>query len=125
MQHRSLVASCALLALVGIQPASAVRIVELVERSYELRLSDASLPLSVGGSVTFKACSECPTESIAVTQSTAYFLTKTQQVALADFRQHAQALVQQGAATRTLLMVHYDIDTRRATRLRMTTFPAR
>ena len=113
-----------LLMLVGIQSASAVRVLELLERSYELLLSDASLPRSAGGSVTFKACAECETESIVVTASTRYFLGD-QTVSLAEFRQHAQALAQQGAEERTLLMVHYDIDTRRATRLRMTTFPVR
>lgn len=121
MQHRRLVISFVLLVLFGIQPASAVRVLELLERSYELRLSDANLPRSAGDSVTFKACEECSTESIAVTASTGYFLAE-QQVSLADFRQHAQGLAQQGADSRTLLMVHYDIDTRRATRLRMTTF---
>lgn len=124
MQHRYLVTSLVLLALVGIQPAWAVRVLELVERSYELWLSDASLPRSAGGSVTFKACSECSFESIVVTDSTRYSLGDLQ-VSLADFRQHAQSLVQQRAGERTLLMVHYDIDTRRATRLRLTTFPAR
>lgn len=124
MQHRNLVTSLVLLALVGMQPAWAVRVLELVERSYELWLSDASLPRSAAGSVTFKACSECALESIVVTESTHYSLGDLQ-VSLADFRQHAQSLAQQGAEERTLLMVHYDIDTRRATRLRLTTFPAR
>jgi hypothetical protein len=122
--HRIFTAITILL-LVGGQAAWAVRVLEQVESSYELSLADATLPLSSSGSVTFKACSECNTEAVPVTPSTSYFLVK-QKVSLAQFNEQARLMrAQPGVAARTMLMLHYDIDTKRATRLVLETFPAR
>ena len=117
--------SIMLLLLVGVHSAWAVRVLEVVESSYELRLTDASLPLSSSGSVTFKACDDCSIEAIPVTPGTRYLLNR-QEATLTEFNEHArQVRAQPDVVARTMLMVHYDRDTRRATRLVIKTFPAR
>lgn len=114
-----------ILLLAGAQAAWAVRVIEQVESSYELGLGDATLPLSSSGSVTFKACAECTVQAVPVTTSTRYFLVK-EEVSLAQFNEQARNMRSQpGVVARTMLMVHYDIDTKRATRLVLKTFPAR
>ena len=73
----------------------------------------------------FKTCDTCSIESVPVTSSTKYFIGD-REVALAELAEQARSVSQEpGAAEQTLLMVHYDVDTKRATRLILRTFPAR
>lgn len=119
--HRIL-ASLTILLLVGVEPALAVRVLELVERSYELRLADVTLPRSAVGSVTFKVCPECTIESVPVTTGTRYFIGK-QEATLAELTEQTRLASQRsGTGEPGILMVHYDIDTKRATRLVLRTF---
>jgi hypothetical protein len=112
-----------MLALLAVLPQAswAVRVLEQLERSHELALSDVQLPGSTSGAVVFKACDTCSTESLAVTASSRYFVDK-QQVTLAELKTQAAVISQSaGRDQPTLVMVHYDIDTNIVTRIRIST----
>ena len=115
--HR-LLASITILLLVGLEPAWAVRVIELIEGSYELRLTDVTLPRSSSGSVTFKACESCSIQSLAVTPSTGYFVGASE-VTLPELTEQAGLAKQATNATGNWpqLMVFYSTDTKRVTRL--------
>lgn len=115
--HR-LLTSMTILLLVSLEPAWAVRVIEQIERSYELRLADVTLPRSSVGSVTFKACEECSIETVPVTSSTSYFVGE-REVTLAELTEQARFAGGNASATGnwTQLMVFYSVNTKRATRL--------
>jgi hypothetical protein len=112
-----------MLALVAALPQAswAVRVIEQLERSYELALSDVDLPGSTSGAVVFKTCATCSTQSLAVTASSRYYIDK-QQVTLAELKTQASVIGQSAARDQpTLVMVHYDVHTNIVTRIRIST----
>jgi len=97
----------------------AVRVLEQLESSYELGLNAVDLPQSAAGAVVFKACATCTAQSMAVNASTRYF-TGRQQVTLGELNQVAARLEQSATGgDDALVMVHYDIDTKVVTRIRI------
>jgi hypothetical protein len=113
-----LLTSITILLLIGLEPAWAVRVIEQLEGSYELRLADVTLPRSTAGSVTFKACDDCSIETVPVTASTSYFVGD-REVTLAELTEQARAASQRSATNGnwTQLMVFYSATAKRATRL--------
>jgi hypothetical protein len=112
-----------ILAFTGIQPAGAVRVLKVVESSYELYLTQITLPRSTSGIITFIACDICLRESLDVTPDTQYFLAD-QSVPLESFNAEASLVRQANAAGRTFVGVHYDVETRDVTRIVMKEMPA-
>jgi hypothetical protein len=99
--------------------AQAFRVLEVLERSYELRLSQVSLPESTLGKIGYSSCATCARKSMAVSNDTLYFING-QKVTLAQMRQEAVRILR-AAGTRNpiLLVLHYDPDTEVATRVRI------
>jgi len=99
--------------------ANAVRVLEILERSHELRLSRVALPESTNGTVGYSKCDTCAREFISVDGATVYLLNG-QSVTLADMRLQAARILQSTAAgDMTLVVVHFDPDTEVATRIRI------
>lgn len=69
---RITVFSILFLAFSGIVNAAALRVLEQPEDAYELKLGEVSLPDRSGGSVIFKACDDCRTTALRVTNTTTY-----------------------------------------------------
>jgi hypothetical protein len=65
-------ATCALLAVFG--TAQATRILEQPERSYELSLSQLTLPSAANGGLTVKPCPSCAYSTHVLTSATEYFV---------------------------------------------------
>ncbi len=99
--------------------AGAVRVLEILERSYELRLSRVTLPESTNGSVGYSRCATCVREYKAVGAETLYFVDG-EPVTLAQMRQHAARITRSsGSGELTLVVVHFDPSTEIATRIRI------
>ena len=111
-----------LFALTSVANAAAVRVMEQPEDAYELMLGEVSLPGSVGGSVIFKACSECRTTALRVTDTTVYEVDG-QLVDLKTFREAAkQFRGKRGGAIDTAVYVFFAVDSRLVTRLALDSF---
>jgi hypothetical protein len=101
--------------------AQAVRVLEILERSYELGLADVTLPQSANGQIGFKSCDTCARQYMPVSASTRYFL-QGQPVTLTQLGQEANHIRNNaGAADRTMVVLHYDPETEVATRIRVDT----
>ncbi len=97
----------------------ALRIIEQTEESYELSLHDIVMPRSVGGSISFKPCEDCKTQSLRVSSATRYFVNRVE-LAFADFLRAVESIGQtNGGNAETAVYVHYDFDSRRVNRLRL------
>jgi hypothetical protein len=70
MKQLVTISTILLLAYVG--SASAYRVIEQTEESYELALADVTFPRSAIGSVRFKSCRECSFVSLRTTEKTNY-----------------------------------------------------
>jgi hypothetical protein len=101
--------------------AQAIRVLEVIERSYELVLTDVSLPQSTNGTVGYKACDACARQYMPVSGVTSYFV-EDRMMTLAQFSAEVARIRQlPGASERTLVMLHYDPETEVATRIRVNT----
>jgi hypothetical protein len=112
--HR-IFATFALLAVLG--TAHATRVLEQPERSYELSLSQLTLPANPSGGLTVKTCDTCAYSTHVLNANTQYFVNK-QVVAFADFSRIAGDL--RGNRTllgRTVVGVFIDVDTGRVNRV--------
>jgi len=99
--------------------AQGTRIIAQDEDAYELHLGEVSLPGSEAGTVIFKACDNCKTQSMRVTGSTIYQVDG-RTVTLKDFTLAAEDFrKRQGATSRTIVYVFFDIKSRRVNRLGM------
>lgn len=99
--------------------AQATRIIAQDEDAYELALGEVSLPGSEAGTVIFKACGDCKTQSMRVTGTTIYQVDG-QTVTLKDFTLAAEDFRnRQGGASRTIVYVFFDTKSRRVNRLGM------
>jgi hypothetical protein len=111
------------IALIAATPQAswAVRVLEIVERSYELSLGDVNLPASSSGAVVVKECATCKLESLAVTGSTRYYFNK-QLMTITELQQQVAAIGQAARADgSTIVAVHYKVDTKVVTRIRVNT----
>jgi hypothetical protein len=97
--------------------ASAFRILEQPESSFELVLADLNLPADTTGSVTFKMCATCRIFSRRLTDSTRYYVNGAQ-LPYADFVAAAAALQEAASPTELLFAgVFVDNETQRVTRI--------
>lgn len=112
--HR-IFATFALLAVLG--TAHATRVIEQPERSFELSLSQLTLPTSANGGLTIKACDDCAYSTHVLTASTQYFVNN-QIVTFDDFIRIAGDLRgNRRSLDTTVAGVFIDIDTGRVNRV--------
>ena len=111
---RQLLATFAL--LLWIDSASAVRVIEQIERPVELTLDE--LNFSAGGSVvSFSECATCGSSTHRVTDSTVYKVNG-RTLPLADFLSVIGEIRQRpGADGKTFAVVFLDLESGRVTRL--------
>jgi hypothetical protein len=103
--------------LTALQPATASRVVEQIERGVELTLNQLSLPSADGGTVSFRECTDCPIKT-HVLMADAIFTTNGQIVGLPDLLRFAEDIEDRpSAAERTMAVVFLDIATNRVTRI--------
>ena len=111
-----------MLALASTANAAAVRVMEQAEDAHELRLGEVSLPSAAGGSVIFKACSDCRTSALRVTEATVYEVDG-QLVDLKTFNKLAKGFRgKRGGAVDTAVYVFFRVDSRLVTRLVLDSF---
>jgi hypothetical protein len=97
--------------------ASALKIYNQLEKSYELTLAGIILPNSTAGTVIFKPCDTCDTTSLQVDSKTRYFIDG-KEYAFADFLRAAQNMQQNvDKSSRTAATIHYWIENQRVSRL--------
>ena len=95
---------------------------EQPEDAYELRLAEVSLPGSLDGSVIFRACSDCRTTALRITQTT-LFEVDGQRVDLKSLNEAAKALRgRRGEGAGTAVYIFFNIDSRLVTRLVLDSF---
>jgi hypothetical protein len=105
-----------LVALGSFQAAWALRVLEVVESSFEIPLSLASLPSGGVGDVSFKTCDKCNVQSRLLTASTRFFLSGREVTAMAFVEAAADARKQESANPRSLLMIYVDKKTQNVNR---------
>ena len=116
--NRAIIAIMALL-LGGISSAWAYRVIEQTEGAYELALGEVRLPRGVTGSVTFKPCPTCPTDSFHVTPATTYSVNGTP-LEFKDFLEAVKAIRKMdGGNQNTAVYLFFDIESRRVNRLQV------
>ncbi len=99
------------------QASFALRVLEQLERSYELSLADVTVPRSTTSSVLFRTCDTCTTQSLAVTPSTKYF-DDERELTHAELLSAVDSIRQQpGGNEGTLVGLFYDIKTNVVTRI--------
>ena len=97
--------------------AESARIVAQDEDAYELMLGDVALPGSTAGTVIFKTCGSCRTQSMRVSGTTV-FQVHGQTVTFEDFSKAAEDFSQRdGGASSTIVYVFFDIKSQRVNRL--------
>jgi hypothetical protein len=112
--HR-IFATFALLAVLG--TAHANRVLDQPERSFELSLSQLTLPSSANGGLTVKACADCAYATHVLTAGTVYFVNN-QRVAFEDFSRIAGVVRANRSSLDTAVAgVFIDIETGRVTRV--------
>jgi hypothetical protein len=115
MRAHRIFATFALLAVLG--TAHAARVLEQPQRSFELSLSQLTLPGSANGGLSIKACDTCAYTTHVLSANTQYFVNK-QLVAFADFSRIAGDLRGNRALLeKTVAGVFIDIDTGRVNRV--------
>lgn len=108
-------ATLALLAVFA--TAQAARILEQPERSYELSLSQLTLPSAANGGLTVKPCPSCAYSTHVLTSATGYFVNK-RPLPYAEFRDVAESLrANEDPARRVFVGVYVDVETGRVNRV--------
>ncbi len=99
--------------------ASAYRVLEQIEDSYELPLMAVELPRSANGTVVFQACEECRTIALRVTNETRY-VANGAPIELEELRELA-ATVRTSAEgrDRAAIYITYEIASLRVNRIRL------
>ncbi len=97
------------------------RIVEQLERSYELLLGDVTLPGGEAGTVIFTPCETCARETLRVNGDTRYLLNGVD-LSLADLKLRVDGIRGNGGAANTGVYIHYDIKTTQVNRVRVVEF---
>jgi hypothetical protein len=108
-------ATVALLAVFG--TAQADRILEQPERSYELSLSQMTLPSAANGGLTVKPCVSCAYSTHVLTAETGYFVNN-RSLSFAEFTSATDDLrANRDAARRVFVGVYVDVETGRVNRV--------
>jgi hypothetical protein len=108
-------------AILSVSSAQATRVLEILERSYELALADVSLPATASGAIGFKTCGSCAREYMSVDASTRYFLGG-QPITLVQLTQEVnQIRLAASTLNRTMVVLHYGAEDGVATRIRVDT----
>ena len=114
MAIRTLVAVTLLAALAT---ANATRVIEQVERGFELSLADLTLPSVPTGGMTFRRCADCAFTTHALTSST-QFLINNQDLPFEEFIRVAKDLrADRRTSEETFAGIFVDIDSGRVTRV--------
>jgi hypothetical protein len=112
--HR-IFATFALLAVLG--TAHATRVLDQPESSFEISLSQLTIPSSASGGLTVKACDDCVYSTHVLSAATEYFVNQ-QLVAFDDFREIAgQVRANRSALDTAVAGVYIDIATGRVNRV--------
>jgi hypothetical protein len=113
--NRSIVAVTALLFGAFATTAHAFRVIEEVENSVEIALRDVTLPENVNGSLSYRPCATCTTQTHSVSVETVYRLNGR----TLSFEEFAAAIDELPASAegRGLAGVFFDLNTKRITRL--------
>lgn len=115
MAAHKILATVALLAMFG--AAHAARVLDQPERSYEISLSQMTLPTSASGGVTVKACDACAYSTHVMTASTEYFVNH-RPVAFEDFSRIAAEVRANRRVLQTAVAgVFIDVETGRVNRV--------
>ena len=109
-------------ALIGfMNTAGAVRVIEQVERPFEITVAQLALPGAVNGTLTFRACADCNFESHRM-DGTTRFLLNRHEVPFVDFvRAFNAAKGSENTAKATMANVYVDLATGRVTRVSLST----
>ena len=103
------------LTLVALQ-AHAQRTLQVVESSFELRLTNTSLPAGGLGDMSFKTCDKCTTMSRVLTSSTQFFVGASP-VTAANFMTTADEIRKAETTNpRSMIVLHVDIKTQNVNR---------
>jgi len=115
MTANRIFATLALLAVLG--TAHATRVLEQPERSFELSLSQLTLPTTANGGLSVKPCESCAYSTHVLNANTQYFVNN-QHVAFADFSRIAGDVRGNRRAAETAVAgVFIDIGTGRVNRV--------
>jgi hypothetical protein len=115
MTAKRILATVALLAVFG--TAQATRILEQPERSYELSLSQLTLPSAANGGLTVKPCADCAYSTHILTGATGYFVND-RSLPFAEFSRVTEDLrANQNTARRVFVGVYIDVETGRVNRV--------
>lgn len=114
MMHRLLIAATLVFAFAN---ANAVRVLDPVESAVEVSLANLTLPTNTVGSVTLRACTDCPYSNHRLADG-AQWLVNGKAVTIQEALEHV-ALTRQNraAAENTLVTVFLDVNTKRVTRV--------
>ncbi len=105
------------LALLGLfNTAGAARLLEEVERPFEITVSQLTLPRETEGSLTLRACDTCRFSTYRL-QGATKFVLDSREVMYAEFLSAVDALRASSAAERTVVSVFIDRTTERVTRV--------
>jgi hypothetical protein len=97
--------------------SAAPRVLGQVEGAYELKFASVQMPLNATGSVTLRTCDTCQSLSHRVDADTTYALGSSQ-MPLPDFLALTQTFrASANASEQVLVMVFYDLETTRVTRI--------
>jgi hypothetical protein len=106
----------ALALLLAVDTASAVRVIELVERAVELTLDELTLPSGSGSTISFSECASCGISTHRLTDQTVYQANR-QTLPLAEFLAVAEEIRNAPNASIAVATVYLDIATGRVTRI--------
>jgi hypothetical protein len=99
--------------------AHSARVFEVLERSYELRLSSVVFPEAANGSIAFIPCATCQRKAMPVSSETSYFVNGME-LTLSGLREEAARIRRsESGGSPTLVVLHYDPATDVATRVRI------
>ena len=105
------------LVLLLIDTASALRVIEQVERAVELTLGELSLPSAEGGTVSFSECPTCGISTHRLTESTV-FQANRQTVPFVEFMRIVELIADKpNGEDKAVAVVFIDIATGRITRI--------
>lgn len=97
--------------------ANAMRVLDPVESAVEVSLTNLSLPVNAGGTVTLRACAECPYSNHRMTDG-ALFRINRKNATFDEVLEYVTALRQSRAAIdSTLVTVFLDVNSERVTRI--------
>jgi hypothetical protein len=115
--NRSIIAVMALLIGAFAGSAHALRVIEDVEDSVELALSDLKLPADATGTVTYRTCATCALESHSLTAETRFELNG-RAMAFDEFSGAIDEIRDTPSVeARGLAGVFFDLNTERVTRV--------